>query len=107
MRDKARPAKGLMQILYILLVISFLALVWAAISITRHIRRSAAVQAHSKAEPEQISTTIASHPSRRDPIASRSHSDWANLEKSIGKHDLGNTDYPQAANRTRTAPTKP
>ena len=96
-----------MQILYILSVISFLALVWAAISITRHIRRSAADQASVSSEPEQISTAFSSHPSRRDPIASRSHADWANLEKSIGKHDLGNTEYPQAANRTRPAPTKP
>ena len=99
-----------MRILYILSVISFIALIWAVVSITRHIRRSAAEQsaraANSTQDPTPNQPLAASVSARRDPVATRNHSDWANLEKSIGNHDLGNTDYPQAANRARPASTK-
>ena len=89
-----------MLILYILSVLSFLALVWAAISITRHIRRNAALTPErSGATPQDPVRPVTPIGTRRNPIATRTQSDWANLEKSIGSHDLGNTDYPRAPRR--------
>ena len=94
-----------MLILYILSVLSFLVLVWAAISITRHIRRNSAVSPSSPDAPQDpLRPTSAPSSTRRNPVETRSQSDWANLEKAIGKHDLGNTDYPRAPRRN--PPTK-
>jgi hypothetical protein len=93
-------------ILYILSVLSFLALVWAAISITRHIRRNASQPAATQDAAPTNPVRPAATPigTRRNPVATRTQSDWANLEKAIGGHDLGNTDYPRAPRRN--PPTK-
>ncbi len=100
------PRKAQVLILYILSVLSFLALVWAAVSITRHIRRNAALPpAPSEATPQDpVRPSAIPIGTRRNPVSTRSQSDWANLEKAIGGHDLGNTDYPRAPRRN--PPTK-
>ena len=108
------PAKGRMKILYALAVLSFFALVWAAISITRHIRRSVPTKSSAEApillhparpgkvSPPGSSSRQAKDPlPSRDPVATRSQADWVALQKSIGNHDLGNLDYPSAAGGTR------
>ena len=100
-----------MLILYVLSVLSFLALVWAAVSITRHIRRNSALPpATSDAPPDSASrpssTSVTPAGARRNPVSTRNQADWANLEKSIGGHDLGNTNYPRAAGR-RNPSSKP
>jgi hypothetical protein len=97
-------------ILYVVSVLSFLALVWAAISITRHIRRNSALPTATSEAPTESASRPASTPitlagTRRNPVSTRSQSDWANLEKTIGGHDLGNTNYPRAAGR-RNPPTQ-
>jgi hypothetical protein len=106
-----------MQILYVLSVLSFLALVWAAFSITRHIRRNAAAQesteppvlihptrSGTRRSPQAAEPETRSNPhqdAHRDPVSAREHADWVALQKSIGNHDLGNLNYPRAAGGTR------
>jgi hypothetical protein len=105
-----------MQTLYVLSVLSFLALIWAAVAITRHIRRSAAAppleppifirparpNSQSPSQPPAANQTTRKEPIPfRDPVTAREQADWVALHKAIGDHHLGNLDYPRAAGSAR------
>jgi hypothetical protein len=107
-----------MQTLYVLSVLSFLALIWAAIAITRHIRRGtpapqidppifirparpAAKSQDRRAAPIENPAIRKEPIPFRDPVSAREQADWLNLQRAIGGHDLGNLNYPRAAGSGR------